>query len=278
MISWIRIARGIGDDPKVHAIADQVGADIVAVVGHLVLLFGEMAEHAKDGDLRAVPDSALERWAGWTGKRGKFAAAFRQQLTTDGVVSAWEKHNGAAIQKAEADAERLRNRRRGVAGASRDGRATDARAPGDGRAGVDGRRDETRRNEELNGKHPPTQTTPSPRAPDAPAAAEPEGFAAAWAAFPAREGSNPRRDAARAYRARLREGHPAAVLVAGAERYAAWCEAEGKVGTPYVLQAATFFGPSLRFLEPWPIAVAAGPLLGPVNGWMPPTLDAASRP
>lgn len=284
MISWIRIARGIGDDPKVHALAEQLDLDVATVVGHLVFVFSEMAEHAKSGDLRGVPDTSLERWAGWTGKRGKFAPAFRALFTMEGVVSAWEKHNGAAIQKADADAERLRDRRRNAARASRDAsgdssatrRATDARAPMV--------RNETVRNEELkssNGTHPNTHVHPSTHAADAPAAGD--GFGAAWAIYPARSGSNPQRDAARAYRARRGEGHTPEVLLAGVERYAAWCEAEGKTGTQWVMQAATFFGPAARFLEAWTITAHAGApmggvLPGPENGWFGPTLDRLTDP
>ena len=40
-------------------------------------------------------------------------------------------------------------------------------------------------------------------------------------------------------------------MVAGAERYASFCDATGKTGTEYVSQAATFLGPDKRFLEDW---------------------------
>ena len=49
------------------------------------------------------------------------------------------------------------------------------------------------------------------------------------------------------WRARLRAGITAAEMVAGTKRYAEHCRAEGKVGTTFVLMAATFFGPDLRF-------------------------------
>lgn len=86
---------------------------------------------------------------------------------------------------------------------------------------------------------------------------EPAGFAAAWAAYPRREGSNPRRRALRAYCARLGEGVEEHALLAGVRRYAAFCAARGKVGTAFVQQAATFFGPDRPFAEAW--AVAADP-------------------
>lgn len=69
--------------------------------------------------------------------------------------------------------------------------------------------------------------------------------------FPKRAGSQPWRNAERAINARLTEGHTAAEIVDGARRYAEFIRATGKEGTEFVQQAATFCGPSKRFLEPW---------------------------
>lgn len=90
-------------------------------------------------------------------------------------------------------------------------------------------------------KHPPIP----PKGEDV----DPEGFPEAWAAYPKRQGGNPRATAVRAWRARLRAGITAAEMVAGTKRYAEHCRAEGKVGTTFVLMAATFFGPDLRFRD-----------------------------
>ena len=87
------------------------------------------------------------------------------------------------------------------------------------------------------------KTPPIPQGEDV----DPEGFPEAWAAYPKRQGGNPRATAVRAWRARLRAGITAAEMVAGTKRYAEHCRAEGKVGTTFVLMAATFFGPDLRF-------------------------------
>jgi hypothetical protein len=40
-------------------------------------------------------------------------------------------------------------------------------------------------------------------------------------------------------------------MLAGVKRYAAYCAAKGKVGTTYVKQAATFFGPGDHWCESW---------------------------
>lgn len=102
---------------------------------------------------------------------------------------------------------------------------------------------------------PTTRTTPTvdrknPRSTPRESAA----FAAAWAAYPKRSGSNPKRRAEIAWGARIAEGTASADLIAGVQRYAVFCRHEGKVGTPYVLQAATFFGPDRRWAESWELS------------------------
>lgn len=71
--------------------------------------------------------------------------------------------------------------------------------------------------------------------------------------FPSRSGSQRWGDARRFYSARRAEGHAAVAIMQGVERYAAWCDATGKTGTEMVMQAATFLGRNLCFLEAWKI-------------------------
>jgi hypothetical protein len=85
----------------------------------------------------------------------------------------------------------------------------------------------------------------------APREAYPAEFDALWSAYPKRAGNNPKRDAFKAWRARLRGGVSAEVLHAGVERYRAWCDREGKTGSEFVMQAVRFLGTGGHFLEPW---------------------------
>ncbi len=78
-------------------------------------------------------------------------------------------------------------------------------------------------------------------------------FEVCWRIYPARGGDNPKARAYKAWCARIKQGHQAEVMTAGAERYAAWVGATGKRGTEHVKQAATFFGPDESFLESWAI-------------------------
>lgn len=88
--------------------------------------------------------------------------------------------------------------------------------------------------------------------------AEPAGFPEFWKAYPKRAGNNPRARALKAYRARLAEGHAAAEMLDGAARYSRYCQETGKVGTEYVLQAATFLGPDKPFTQTWDGPAAVG--------------------
>jgi hypothetical protein len=108
-MNWIRIATGITRDRRTAAIADACGVRFTEALGCMVAVLTNLPFEAKDGDIADVPDVHLERWAMWEGKRGVFAKAFRDQMCEDGAVRAWEKYNGAAIRKSEADAQKRKN-------------------------------------------------------------------------------------------------------------------------------------------------------------------------
>jgi len=108
-VNWIRIAVGIGRDPSVIALSRALGVSTPLTTGCCVLVFAEIPSVSRGGDLSGVSDDAIEAWAQWPGKRGKFAAAFRSHLCTDeGVVRSWEKHNGAAIRESDKAKDRMR--------------------------------------------------------------------------------------------------------------------------------------------------------------------------
>jgi hypothetical protein len=71
------------------------------------------------------------------------------------------------------------------------------------------------------------------------------------AVYPKRNGSNPWPKARSAINARLAEGATWSEMHDGAARYAAWCQATGKLNTEHVMQAARFFGPGKEYLSPW---------------------------
>jgi hypothetical protein len=80
-------------------------------------------------------------------------------------------------------------------------------------------------------------------------------FEQVWSRYPKRAGSNPKNKAQSAWNARKKLGVSPAVMANGLDRYIAFCEATGRVGTEFVMQAARFFGPSHEFENDWTPAV-----------------------
>jgi len=126
-MNWIKIATNIGNDPKVIRIANALGVGTPHAVGHIVLMLTGVAGSQQDGDLSRVPDDAVEVWAQWHGKgkkRGAFAAAVRAQLCdSQGVIVAWDRHNGSAMRDNERNRLRQkewRERKRAAARATPD--------------------------------------------------------------------------------------------------------------------------------------------------------------
>ena len=83
-------------------------------------------------------------------------------------------------------------------------------------------------------------------------------FETAWDAYPKRAGGNSKAAAWKAWKARLKDGVNPEAMLAGVKRYATYARATGSVGTQYVKQAATFFGPDRHFEESWQAPSAPG--------------------
>jgi hypothetical protein len=74
-----------------------------------------------------------------------------------------------------------------------------------------------------------------------------------WSAYPKRSGSNNKQAAYRQFQARLAEGVAFDAMYDGTQRYAAWAQASGKVGTELVKMASTFLGRDRHFDETWEV-------------------------
>lgn len=81
--------------PFIAVAAEALGVSHLEAIGLFVQLWGRVAHHARRGDVSSVPDSLIEQWAGWTRKRGKFAAFVRAQgVDSDGRIREWESYAG----------------------------------------------------------------------------------------------------------------------------------------------------------------------------------------
>ena len=79
----------------------------------------------------------------------------------------------------------------------------------------------------------------------------PADFEAVWSDYPPRAGGNSKRAAFRAWSARINSGVPAKTIRDGVLRYRRYLERSGKIGTEFVKQAATFFGPDEHYSQKW---------------------------
>lgn len=77
----------------------------------------------------------------------------------------------------------------------------------------------------------------------------PAEFEEAWESYPDRPGRS-KADACKAWKARVKAGAAADVILAGVRRYAAYCRAAGTEPN-YIKQPATFFGPGEHYLADW---------------------------
>lgn len=84
-----------------------------------------------------------------------------------------------------------------------------------------------------------------------------------WSVYPKRAGANPKNKAYRAWEARVSNGEGFQEMIIGMTRYLHFCAATNILGTPFVMQAATFFGPECHYENAWEIpiksAIAAMP-------------------
>lgn len=79
-----------------------------------------------------------------------------------------------------------------------------------------------------------------------------------WLVYPKRAGSNPKKLAQQAFRARITEGATVEEIMAGLARYTAYLAATGRVGSEYVMQAKRFVGNGCEFRGEWAVPTKQG--------------------
>lgn len=130
-MNWIKVSTAIAQDEKVLAVAEDCGVAVAHAVGLVVNVLTRLATERPDGQIADVRDVVLEGWSLWSGKRGRFATAFRATWAPDGVVIGWEKWNGSAIREVQRDRDRKANARKRNAERPADIHRTDPGCPPD---------------------------------------------------------------------------------------------------------------------------------------------------
>ena len=100
---WIRIETNVLDNDKVFGFAEVLGISVEEIGGHLLRLWGKIAEHRTNGDLAGISNQLLSEWARWRGQPQAFGVEFRKSFMDGDMVSGWPGRQGKLIAHAEAD-------------------------------------------------------------------------------------------------------------------------------------------------------------------------------
>lgn len=85
-MTWFRVDTDIVRADVVHVLAETLSLKRPAeALGYYIGVLAGFGEYQPDGVVGAVTDTSLEDWAGWRGKKGEFARAFRRRCVSDGT-------------------------------------------------------------------------------------------------------------------------------------------------------------------------------------------------
>lgn len=108
----IYVAANIGDRAVVARCMQALGLSQARAVGYLVMFWGAAALNTTDGMVGHLTDVQIERWAGWDGKRGRFAAWLRaEHLDDDGRPNDWSEYAGKLATSREKARDKKRKQR-----------------------------------------------------------------------------------------------------------------------------------------------------------------------
>jgi hypothetical protein len=107
---WIRVDANIAGKNVVWRASEFLKMSHVTCVGHLVVFWGNVAQHTEGGFVRDTSAAQIERWADWSGEPGLFARFIREQcVTPEGNLKRWDEMQGALEDRRRK--ERLRKQR-----------------------------------------------------------------------------------------------------------------------------------------------------------------------
>lgn len=252
MSGWIKVEKDLGNDPRVLRMASRLrNADVtlgsrskLVVIGALVTLWWYADTHIGDDDVLPIGADQIDELVGVAGFCEVMPTDWLEIIDANSVrLVEYFAHNGSVAKTRALGQKRQEAHRKNTPKPSRT--RNDDVTQG---ASPDKRRlDKTREEQE---KNPSASATPAVE-PDVSREADSNWWLDFKLTYPPRAGDHGWRKAQRALHARQSEGHTLEEILAGAKRYAAFCEASGKSGTEYVKQACTFLGPDKPFLLPW---------------------------
>lgn len=112
---WFKVWVGIGTHPKVIALQEAIGCPTAG--WYLVRLWEWASQNQRDGFIAGpFAQRVAELACGWTGKRGRLAAALLETgwldpLKNGLLIHDWDAHNGKVLESATKDREYQKNKR-----------------------------------------------------------------------------------------------------------------------------------------------------------------------
>lgn len=233
-VKWIRLDTASPGHPLVHKLSVALKIPAAQAFGHYCSLCCGLGEHQEDGHLAEVPDTALELWAVWRGRAGRFAAVIREHCQNeDGFMKGWWRQEKLRL-RAEKDRDRHRDLRRQSADRPQTVRRPSAPFPG---------ANDTIRNGSSSSNNEEELHLAA--------------FETAWKLYPRRPADS-KSKARKVWAARIRAGVDPDLLVEGVRRYAAYVTAE-RIEPRHVKMAATFFGPDEHYLSDYTVPARPSP-------------------
>lgn len=252
MSGWIKVEKDLGTDPRVLRMASRLRNDDVTlgsrsklvVIGALVTLWWYADTHIGDDDVLPIGADQIDELVGVAGFCEVMPTDWLEIIDANSVrLVEYFAHNGSVAKTRALGQKRQETHRKNTPKPSRTRNAGVTRDALPDKNRLDKTREEEEKNTSASAT--PTRERNVSRETDS------DWWLDFKLAYPPRAGDQGWRKAQKALHARQSEGHCLDEIMAGAKRYAAFCEASGKIGTEYVKQACTFLGPDGHFLLPW---------------------------
>jgi hypothetical protein len=113
---WLRWDVETPNSDVASELAEALNIHVAQALGHYFACCSGFGAHRPDGNVHAVTDTTLEQWALWTGRKGRFAVAFRSRcMGENGIVRGWWRQD-ALLRKQAIDRAKPPFHRRGSPG------------------------------------------------------------------------------------------------------------------------------------------------------------------
>lgn len=137
---WIESHAELRDHPKLDLLIELLGLTRRDAVGLLHLVWWRALTYAPDGDLSALTDGQIARWAEWDGDPVMLVEALTSAKFIDSgrLLHDWYDYAGRWVERRQANADRMRGARAALSSRTSSARAKSVQRTSHARAGATG--------------------------------------------------------------------------------------------------------------------------------------------